>query len=147
MDIVTATEDHLVKKVNGGDRKFSFLCAYDRAELLRADLAFRKQKLIDNFKLAKIDGEPLLGELERFDETPINENTWIKFVGNILNEHSILVASLAKTYPNDAEAIAKSSTITLEEKAKICGLILVDRKPEGKPEDTPDPNSKTPTPY
>jgi hypothetical protein len=150
-DLLEATEDRIVRKISGVDRTFLCLTAYDRADLLRADLTkrqesrvARKQKLIENLKLAGITGEQMFTELEAFDgEYPetASEQDWITFVNDPLNEVSILVRSL-NTYGPEAESIAKKTAITLTDKATLCGLSVMTRS------ETTAPNPQTaPTCY
>ncbi len=150
-DLLEATETHVDSTVDGTTRKFLFLCAYDRAEILRADLKRRqegrderKKKLVENLKLAGIEKEQMFAELETFDDQypeEVTEQDWINFVNSPLNDVTILEASLAKTYPDDAPAIAKKARLTLAEKAKVCGLVVASAQPDGDA----DPNAPAPT--
>ncbi len=152
-DILEVTETKIVRPVNGVERTFTFLNAYDRAELLRSDLkrrqdarAARKAKLIENLKLAGITGEVMFSELENFDSQfpeTADEQDWITLVNNPLEEVAIYAVSLAKVYNGESEAIAKEAALPLADKAKICGLTIVVRKEEA----TPDPNPQTPAVY
>lgn len=150
-DVLKVTETSITRDVAGEKRVFAFLTAYDRAELLRADLeqrqkarAEKKKNLLENLKLAGITGETMFAELENFDaqypET-VNEEDWITLVNSPLAEIDIYTKSL-KAYP-EAEAIAKGARLSIEDKAKICGLSIVTRQAEG----TPDPNPSTPAVY
>jgi hypothetical protein len=154
-DIIEATEDRIVRKVAGTDRTFLIVDAYDRAALLRDDLeqrrsarAARKLKLIENLKLAEIKGEQMYAELESFDDNDpehVTEQDWITLVNDPMWEVAILTRSLAKTYPDEAEAIAKASRLNLADKARLCGLSVVEQRSKGEAEETSDPNPSTPT--
>lgn len=162
MGLLEDTETKITRPVDGKDRDFVFLNAYDRAELLRADLqkrlearAVRKQKLVDNLKLAGIGGEQMYAELEAFDEkdpVDVTDEDWVNFVNSPLTIVEFYRASLAKTYGDEAAAIAKQvMPMPVADIAKIAGLQLVTRSADQVDENPQGPAfpatySETPAP-
>lgn len=144
MDLLEATHDSIVRKVNGKDCTFRFLSAYDRAELLRADLKRRqeawkerRQRLIDNLTLSGITGEKMFNELEHFeDQTPTSATIqdWIDFVNDNTNEVAILEASLRHNHGDAAKELSEKATVSMSDRAEICGLKVGEEKPDPNPE-------------
>jgi hypothetical protein len=155
MDLLEATESELKRKVGREDCTFSLLTAYDRANLLRADLEERRaahkaqrEELLANLKAAEITGAQAFEELESFRErTPqtATETDWIVFVNDPTKEMQLYAASLKPTHGDRSEELAKRARLSLIDKAAICGLSIVTPKDE----ETPDPNPQTaiPTSY
>lgn len=153
-DILEVTETQIIRKVAGVDRTFVFLNAYDRAELLRDDLKarqdahnYRKEKVRDNLKFAGMEKDAIYQELTVFDNDypeSATEEDWINLVNNPLNEIAIYTKSLSKTHEKDAADISKNVSLTLSDKAKICGLTVVNRQEKSE---TTDPNPPTGTAY
>lgn len=149
-DVIDATETKITRKVEGAEHDFAFLNAYDRAELMRADLAQRvgewedrRKRLLNNLEQSGvIEPGQKLSELETFEErwprpNATTEFDWINFVNDIRNEPLIFARSLAKFCSGDAEAMAKLVRLPLADKAKICGLTIVD-KPAGQEHPNPE---------
>lgn len=153
-DLPTLTEDRITRSVEGVERVFVFLNAYDRAELLRSDLKRRqalhaehKQRLIENLKLAGISGEAMFAELHSFDQQypeSSREYNWFDWLNDVTNDPQLFEVSLKKTYNGEAEQIAKSAFLQLADKAKIAGVKY---DPKEVSEDKPNPNSPTPAVY
>lgn len=145
-DILEVTETFITRSVNGKPYKFRFLSAYDRAEMLRADLKRRqdlhaehREKLIGNLKLSGINGEQMFAELEEFDHskpTGADENDWIRLVNDVIYGVEIFQRSLSE-YGAEAEAIAKATVLPLSDKAKICGLSVFTQAQGGGSQDPP----------
>lgn len=137
-DLLEITETEITRHVAGVERKFKLLSGYERAELLRADLAARqelhrqhKAKLVENLKLANMTGPDAFTELEEFDRsypTGATDVDWEIFVNNALNEVAIYTVSLSGCGA-EAEAVAKQASLSLADKAKICGLTVTKREP------------------
>lgn len=154
-DIVEVTEDRITRMVNGANRVFILINAYDRGEILRADLkrrrerhAERRARLLENLKLAGITGDSMFAELHNLDQQfpeDTREQNWFDWLNDPTNDVELFTVSLRKTYPGDASELAKLVVLPLEDKAKISGVRLVD-KPTASPEN-PDPNSRTPAVY
>jgi hypothetical protein len=140
-DILEATSDSLELMVDGTLRKFCIITAYGRAQLLRDDLKRRqtefkdaKARQVENLKIIEATSQQMMAELEQFDKkypTEVTEENWWDFVNNLTNDPVLYQASLSITYPDEAEALSKKATLTIAEKAKICGLSVV-IKPSGE---------------
>lgn len=147
MDLIEATERSIVRKIDGRECTFSFLTAYDRATLMRGDLLRRREAwqgerqrrrelLIENLKLAGISGEQMFAELEAFEDREpraATERDWIAYVNALENELDIFAASLRPAHGDEAEALARRACLTLEDKARVCGLEIVDREQPAEP--------------
>jgi hypothetical protein len=138
MDLLEATSAELKRKVGDVECTFKQLTAYDRAELLRADLLERqaawkaqRAELVANLKESGIDGEQMFAELETFRERCPYRATELD---------SIFAASLHDAHGAHAEELARKARITLNDKAQICGLSVETKK------DDLDPNPMAPTP-
>lgn len=133
-DITEATESSLKKLVGAVECTFNYLTAYDRAELLRADLKARRDEwdagraqLLADLDASGIEGPQKFTELQAYAENrPLrtSEADWISFVNDPLNEPAICETSLRSTH-KDASDLAKKARLSLAEKAKICGLALI----------------------
>lgn len=156
MDLIEATEDRIVRKIGGQDYTFHFLTAHDRAELLRADLATRqaawksrRERLIENMELAKLDGPQRFAQLEDFeDQTPqsVSLMDWIEYVNSPINEVAIFERSLKPAHGEKAGELAKLAIISIEDKAKLCGLVVPKEEKNASKPDNPsgevsDPNA------
>jgi hypothetical protein len=155
MDLLEATQTSLTRKVGNEDCTFSFLTAYDRAELLRTDLAERKAawkaeraELVENLKAAGIEGPQAFQELESYRERcpqSATETDWIMLANDPTREVAIFTASLKPVHGEKAEELAKRARLSLSDKAVICGLSVV--APEkSEAQETTDPNSDTAIP-
>jgi hypothetical protein len=150
MDLLEATSAELKRKVGDVECTFKQLTAYDRAELLRADLLERqaawkaqRAELVANLKESGIDGEQMFAELETFRERcpyRATELDWINFCNDPTKEVPIFAASLHDAHGAHAEELARKARITLNDKAQICGLSVETKK------DDLDPNPMAPTP-
>ncbi len=148
MDLLEATSAELKRRVGDVDCTFKQLTAYDRAELLRADLKERQEawkaqraELVANLKESGIEGEQMFAELETFRERcpyRATEQDWILFCNDPTKEVLIFSAALNGT-PNAGE-LAKNARLSLPDKAAICGLFVGGDKEE----ETPDPNPTAP---
>jgi hypothetical protein len=151
MDLLEATQPDVKRRIGDTDCTFKLLTAYDRAELLRADLAERqaawksqRAELVENLKLAEITGAQAFTELENFRESApqsVTEQDWIDYVNDPTKEVLILAASLRETHGDKAEGLARRARLSLTEKAIICGLQIIAREQE-----TTDPNPQTAIP-
>ena len=164
MDLLEATEFEIKRHVGGRECTFRFLTANDRAELLRTDLKERQDawraeraELIENLKLAGIEGGQMFAELETFRERRpyrATESDWLVFINDPTKEVALFTASLRPVHGDEAETLAKQSRLSMEDKAKICGVAVKqpeesDDAPDDKLDDaeTPDPNERIPASY
>jgi hypothetical protein len=155
MDLLEALEDRIVRKIAGKDATFVFLSARDRADLLREDLKQRKaahkerrDEVLANLTAAGITGEQMFAELETHaDNAPstVTEQDWITFVNDPLNEQAIYSLSLKEVHGDKAEELASKARLTLGDKAKLCGLVVMTEP--AAPEGQPDPNLNPPPAY
>jgi hypothetical protein len=148
MDLLEATSAELKRKVGDVECTFKQLTAYDRAELLRADLLERqaawkaqRAELVANLKESGIDGEQMFAELETFRERcpyRATEQDWILFCNDPTKELLIFAAALHDAHGAHAEELARKARLSLNDKAELCGLSV------GGDKEDPDPNPTAP---
>ena len=141
-DLLETTEKSIEITVNGKPYTLTILSAYDRADLIRESRKQRKGELKENLTIAGADAPTIFAELEQLDAKVADEEEWISFVSDVRNDPIIITKSLLYLY-KDTEGVAelcKYATITKEQKAKLCGLVITYVDPKQKtPETNPTP--------
>lgn len=129
-DILSATgADALRETIDGAERVFTELCAYDRADLLRGHRAKKREELLQDLRDSGLDDKATIFQtLQGFSKEKIVEKHWHDFINSPDGKLSALAMSLEKTNAGKGEQLCRqlkwSDDQILLAVAKVCNLTI-----------------------
>jgi hypothetical protein len=113
---------------DGSVLKFGLIPRSERAAIIKQLVAARRERMVENLKLAGVTGESLYAELEAFDVEPPSYSAWVQYVNSEDGQNDLHLRGLRRLNPSatqeDVDRLYLDERESLEVAVKLVGMVL-----------------------